>query len=231
MNAPDLPPCPSSAGTTSAGRMLHHRVLEKLSGGVNDTHRLPRAATPRWGPGGGVSEVAGLCSGPHTCVCPAPAVLAAGLFPQPHLQLPRLGAGKEKAGVNQKKWTLPRKHSSNPSGSSPSLEWVRDNNTKFAFELAFPGGSGNKPRLSRIQSLSDLHNLEFQRPTQTQLRAITPKEWKLPRVPARGWVPSTQKPAICADFTLLTLRPLLGLLEAPTRAVGTQEQSKKVLRT
>lgn len=107
---------------------------------------LPGLSLSGRGLGGGASEVAGpLLWASHLCVYPGPAVLAAGLFPQPHLQLPRLGSGKEKAGVNQKKWTLPWKHSSNLSGSSPSLEWVGDNNTKFAFELAFPGESGNKP--------------------------------------------------------------------------------------
>ena len=36
--------------------------------------------------------------------------------------------------MNHRKWMFPWKHSSKPSGSSPSLEQVRDN-TEFSFQL------------------------------------------------------------------------------------------------
>lgn len=118
--------------------------------------------------------MAALCPGPHTCVYRGPAALVAWpLLPTRLNFLGKYQGGEGEAGVDPKKQMYPWKHSSKPSGSSPYLEQVRDN-TEFSFQLGIDQRNW-KQTTDLIKSLSDFQS-QIQRPTQTQLQAMNPKE-------------------------------------------------------
>ena len=164
---------------------------------------------------GGASKVAALCPGPHTCVYRGPAGLVAGLFSPP----PSNFLGKDQ-GRGRLGWTpgsgRVRGNTSKPSGSSPTLEQVRDNNTEFSFQLGIAQRNWKQTTDSRLKA-SVIFTISNSRDLLKPSSGPLPLRMKVISNPCSEVGLLHPETCLCTNLTLLTLHPSLGDWKLPVQ--------------